>query len=133
MTGRSSDSPPEEIQDDEVLTQYVFNEADPPNAPRPQDADGLSMLRGKRTTLAAAKFVRVRVRFPSDGDAVRWVTAGALRGAGFEVTATPTRRNPLHVSVSREASWGENECSEFDGTFEPDTDTYEYTEGGEPQ
>lgn len=106
-----------------MVTQYVFAGAPPRNTPRPSDHDGLSVLRGKVATLDAARFVR-RPRFPLTGDGIRVAEVGALRRAGFAVTHTPTRFNPIHVSTSSGAQWNESLAVSFDACFGDVTDIY---------
>jgi hypothetical protein len=104
------------LDDDEWLTHYVFK-GKPNNAPRPQDADGVSTLRGRLPLGQAASYVR-RKGLVFDGDGVRYARVGDLRAAGFVVTPTPTRRIAIHVSVSREAEWSHSEAMQFASCFE---------------
>lgn len=111
------------IRDEEMVTQYVFAGAQPRNTPRAIDHDGLSVLRGEVATLDAARFVR-RPRFPLTGDGVRLAQVEALRRAGFVVTHTPTRFNPIHVSTSSGAQWNSALAVSFDACFSDVTDIY---------
>lgn len=109
--------PEDALADDEWVTQFVFYDASPQNWPRPRDKDGLSVLRGQLDVDEAAYYVRLQVHEPYEGDSVRHTTVGNLRAAGFEVLLTPSRRIPIHVSVSREAEWVENDRHRFDECF----------------
>ena len=115
------------LDDAEILTQYVFQGAVALDIPRPRDMDGLSLLRGRLTTREAARFVR-GAKWPSPGDGVRHIQTKTLRAAGFEIRSTPNKRNPLHVSVSREAQWGQAEGALFDGCCSD----VKFVEGGGP-
>lgn len=115
--------------DDAVLTQYVINGEQPRVRPRPVDRDGLSLIEGRLSLIEAARFVRIKVKYPYEGDSVRYVTTGALRAAGFVVMATPSRRNPIHVSVTCVAEWDEDVCKAFNLCFDP----YQVPMGGEDQ
>lgn len=106
-----------------MVTQYVFAGAPPRNTPRPVDHDGLSVLRGKVPTLDAGA-VRAETAVPLTGDGIRVAEVGALRRAGFAVTHTPTRFNPIHVSTSSGAQWNESLAVSFDACFGDVTDIY---------
>lgn len=110
----------DELDDEVWITQFVFADADadPVNVPRPaRDHDGLSVIQGVLDTPGAAKYVRFQVHIPYEGDGVRHAQVSNLRAAGFVVKRTPTRRNPIHVSVSTEAEW-DAECGQrFDQCF----------------
>jgi hypothetical protein len=56
----------------------------------------MSLIIGRQTPMAAALLVTKAVQ-PSA--IARYTSVGRLRGAGFIVTHSPTRGNPLHVSV----------------------------------
>lgn len=120
---------PREIADDEELTQYGRVTSAPANpdhpgiptfriAPRADaDSDGLSLMLGHQT---ADEMVRAVRRFPklTSDDRVRYVTAGRLRDAGFVVRHTPTRKNPGHVSVTKDGEWDTVTEVEFDVCFD---------------
>lgn len=110
-----------DIHDDEWVTQYIFAGRPPRNFPRPQDTDGLSTLRGRLSLEEAARFVRLQVHMPYAGDRVRYALVGSLRAVGFTVLLTASRRNPVHVSISREAQWRDEDRPAFDSCFEPST------------
>ena len=98
---------PRAIGDEETLTQYGF--LDPaggvfPSHPRWGRETDLSMLLGAFSVDEAAKYVRISTGRPSEGDAVRLTTAGALRQQGFSVRHSWRKRNPYHVSVEVQAS-----------------------------
>lgn len=104
--------------DDEWVTQLIFDGSPPVSKPRPQDTDGLSVLAGRLTVAEAARWVR-RGRLPFPRDSVRHARIADLREAGFTVTSTPSRPIPIHVSITREAEWGEDGPHRFDECFEP--------------
>ena len=106
----------DELDDDEWVSHYVFSGV-PNNVPRPQDSDGLSVLRGHILLGEAATYVR-RKGLIFQGDAVRHAKVGDLRAEGFVLTLTPSRRIPIHVSVSREAEWSHSEAMQFASCFE---------------
>lgn len=89
----------------------------------PRDSDGLSLIRGRLSTQSAAQYVR-RTKWAYRGDGVRYTTVGALREAGFRVKATPSRRNPIHVSVCYETEWTDDVTSAFNACFDDIGDTW---------
>jgi hypothetical protein len=56
----------------------------------------MSLIMGRQTAMAAALLVTKTV---PPCAAARWTTAGQLRAQGFVVLHSPTKGNPLHVSV----------------------------------
>lgn len=105
------------LADGEPLTQYVFADSESQDSPRPRDIDGLSLLRGQLDPDAAARYVRFQVHEAYEGDGVRHTTVDLLRGAGFTVTLTPSRRIPVHVSVKCEAQWTPETSRAFSSCF----------------
>lgn len=91
------------IEDAETLTQFALRAGDFRTAPRDDREVDLSLLRGKQSTLEAARYV-LRDDDPDPKRVaragVRYSTAGALRKAGFAVVHTPGRIvEGTHVSV----------------------------------
>jgi len=121
----------EELDDSVELTQFVFFDEEPRNAPRPRDQDGLSLLRGRLSTNQAARYVRRKSPSPFDGDSVRHTTVGQMRRAGFVIKATPSRSIPIHVSVSTEAEWEEITMENFASCFTEAMDVWERGDGNE--
>ncbi|GAA4637776.1 hypothetical protein GCM10023196_092950 [Actinoallomurus vinaceus] len=57
-----------------------------------------------------------RKQHATAGDGVRYITAGSLRAAGFQVWHTPTALNSDHVSVANldgNVAWTEDEIRAF--------------------
>jgi hypothetical protein len=84
--------------------------------PRASDLDGVSVLLGRLTLAQAARYVRRDGR-ARRGDAVRYTEVGCLEDEGFVVVHTPTRRNPLHVSVQSPPGWDDDVCERFHRCF----------------
>lgn len=90
-----------EIPDDALLSQYgrvvpgqpVFR-----SRPRWDHESDLSLILGKLAVEEVTALVTGRIA--NHSDRVRYVKAGDLRKRGFLVGSTPTRRIPLHVSVT---------------------------------
>src|SRR6476469_7936749 len=81
-----------------VLTQYGKRGEPFRNRLRLQWAEAeMSLILGRQTALVAALLV-TRTVVPLA--AVRYTTVGRLSGEGFQVRHSPTRGNPLHVSVA---------------------------------
>ena len=108
------------LEDDEALTQFVF--AHYPPEERPRGPAGLSLLRGALTANEEAGYVRRYVNSAYVGDSVRYTTAGRLRAAGFEVVARPSRRIPIHVSVSCDEGWSDQTAVAFNACFDEASD-----------
>lgn len=114
---------PEPLLDSEELTQYGREGTSPVfrDAPRSSQETELSMLRGHLSAAEAAIYVRKRSQ-ADDRDQVRYTTVGRLRDLGFEVTHTPSRRNPDHVSVrvpEGRVPWEDAERGAFVKAFDP--------------
>lgn len=114
------------IEDVEWITQKIRYNRPNINSPRPQDSDGVSAFRGRVGPEDAYRLV-VKSGRPTENDGVRYTQAGTLREAGFEVNPSPNIRNPLHVSISRQDTWGEREARRFVSCF-TETDWYEEEE-----
>jgi hypothetical protein len=113
---------PEELDDDQVLTQYGTASDGFRCQPRWSKEDALSLIRGRLSGEEASRVVR-RGRLLGEGrDLARYTSAGTLRRAGFEVLHTPTRLNPDHVSVRFKDDWDEEVCDAFDDAFSSDGD-----------
>ena len=113
-----------DLPDDEPLTPYGLEGADPPfrNATRSYESD-VSLIRGRLSAREAATLIRRQgERYDvTERDRVRNTTAGRRRAACFVVRATPTRRIPGHVSAelqSPEDVWDNSARSRFDECFE---------------
>lgn len=110
----------EELGDDEWVAQYCSGEpgADPPrNQPRPEELNGLSMIRGRVSPAQAFRTVRrgtARRRPPMSSDGVRYARVGDLRDKGFLVKLTPNDMNPTHISVQHRGSWDEHVAATFE-------------------
>jgi hypothetical protein len=92
-----------DVPDDAVLTQYGQSDGPGRNEFRckPRFAKGetdLSMLWGELTVERATLLVTKRPVLAND--AVRYTTARLLRGRGFQVQHTPSRRMREHISVT---------------------------------
>lgn len=80
----------------------------------------MSLLLGRQTERAAALLITRDAQTPA---AVRYTSAGALRNAGFEVVHSPTRGNPLHISVfpppgpRGPVQWNDTLAATFDRCF----------------
>jgi hypothetical protein len=109
---------PDEVEDDETLTQYGnVRQSGFHTAPWRAAVSSLSLVRGRRTIMEMTRIVRKEP--PREGDAVRWTTAGHLRAHGFSVLHTPNLRNRSHISVKPPEVWDDTTRSLFDGCFEP--------------
>ena len=92
------------IADDEILSQHGHEGRNGGSfyrsAPRPDIDHGyLSLIRGSVTPEEALHIV-MKWRAPPRLYGVRYVTAGALRAAGFTVSHSPNPANDRHVSAS---------------------------------
>ncbi len=100
---------PEELEDDELVTQRVARGLDAPpeyNQPKyPEEFPAVSVIRGALTPEEALRRVRKGMSTATRDDGVRRATVGTLRDAGFILTHTPTNRNPDHVSVTYPGDW----------------------------
>lgn len=111
---------PQELPDDTKLTQY---------GERSPVGDGfrdrlrvdigeteISMILGEVDAVAAAMLVTKHL---APGAAVRVTSVAWLREAGFRVVHSPTRGNPLHVSVfpPDDADWGDDLARRFNSCF----------------
>jgi hypothetical protein len=116
---------PQELPNDTRLTQY--GEGSPAGAgfrDRLRVEIGeteISMILGEVDRVAASVLV---TRFISPWAERRVTTVGCLREAGFRVEHSPTRGNPLHVSVfppSGESGdpedWGDELAKRFNACF----------------
>ena len=81
----------------------------------------ISMILGEVDATAAAMLVTKHL---APGATTRVTTVGSLRDKKFRVTHSPTRGNPLHVSVfppSEESGepleWGDDLAGEFNACF----------------
>jgi len=74
------------------------------------------MILGEVDVSAAAMLVTKRLNL---GATVRVTTVARLREAGFHVVHSPTRGNPLHVSVHppSDAEWGDDLARRFNSCF----------------
>jgi hypothetical protein len=111
-----------QVADDEDVTQYGragkrFDDAAFRDRPRIVDAGGVSVLRGRQSIATTVRLVRKAP--PQPGDSVRHASVGVLRAAGFAVSATPSRRNPLHVTVSCPLPCDDETARTFDVCFDP--------------
>jgi hypothetical protein len=116
----------DELDDDEVLTQYGNRERPPGqpfrNKPRAGKETAISPLRGRLTVDEAARAVN-RHRSPREGahpdDGVRYAKVGDLRRAGVRAALSPTRLIPGHVSATLdgEARWTDDVRTGFDACF----------------
>jgi hypothetical protein len=105
--GKVSPLEPEELDDGEWLTQRIARGRDAPpeiDRPRPQDRDGVSASRGRKTPAEMYHVVRKGGHCGPD-DGVRHARVGALRDAGFKVRHSPNQRNPDHVTISYPGDW----------------------------
>jgi hypothetical protein len=115
---------PQEISDDADLSQYgerssgeSFRFRDRTRA-EVGETD-ISLILGRVSAEEAARLVTKTCRPYA---AVRHTTAGQLRGKGFYVRHTPTRKNSQHVSVTlpqkdEHAEWDDNLAKIFDQCF----------------
>ncbi|WP_157439381.1 hypothetical protein [Aeromicrobium sp. Root344] len=96
---------PEEIADEEVISQRISVGRADINAPRPKDQNKLSALRG-RISPGEAQLIVTRGKHPlTHEDGVRRTTAGELRESGFTVEHTPNNFNPNHVTITYFGEW----------------------------
>jgi hypothetical protein len=114
------------IGDRQILTQLDNAEGGFRLAPRPNRAElGLSMMIGR---LSAEQMMSlVARRRLADGRAVRYTTAGTLRGSGFAVLHTPGRSSDRpHASIvwpipggpwNPAVPWDEDVQKRFDSCF----------------
>lgn len=117
---------PDELGDDEPVTQYGSANTDPhfftkpkPNSRRP---DAMSLIRGRLTPEEATLVVTGRQARPGV-DLARYARIECFREKGFDVRHTPSPMNPDHVSViTREDEWTDNVAERFDKCFEGETD-----------
>ncbi|MFG3681818.1 hypothetical protein ACGF5H_17110 [Micromonospora chalcea] len=110
-----------ELRDTTELTQFGDAEAGFRNRLRASLGETeMSLLMGRQNAIAASLLI---TKGQYSLAAVRYTTAGALRRAGFEVVHTPTRGNPLHVSVFPQigthgpTEWTDTMATSFDMCF----------------
>jgi hypothetical protein len=73
------------------------------------------MLLGQLTPTGAVACISKAALAVPGRDGVRHSTAGKLRTAGFTVESTPEKANPLHVSITVDKEWEEDEETSFEG------------------
>lgn len=87
----------QDLTDDNDLTQYGESDEGFRNGLRVERGETeMSLILGRQTAMAAALLVTKTV---TSAARARHTTVGALRRAHFVVLHSPTRGNPLHVSV----------------------------------
>lgn len=113
-----------DIANEEYVSQFVGRGPGSPRPPqcmpRERDTDGLSAIRGRVSPAEAGRLVRTprrRAQIPLTFDGVRYASVAELRQAGFEVHATPSRRNPSHVSITYRGVWDQHAASMFEACF----------------
>lgn len=111
----------QELRDDVELTQYGEDGDGFRNHLRvPIGETEMSLIIGRQSKMAVALLV---TKTAPPWAIARYTTAGTLRAAGFRVTHSPTRGNPLHVSVFPPSGphgpgdWDEGMATSFDKCF----------------
>jgi hypothetical protein len=114
----------QELDDSVELTQYGemrTNRAKFNNQLRVEIGEvEMSLILGRQTSLAAALLV---TKTHTPWALARYTTVGTLRSKNFVVRHSPTKGNPLHVSVMAPASgygpleWDEPMAKLFDSCF----------------
>lgn len=113
-----------DLPDEAVLTQFGETSTDPPfrNVLRSDIGETeLSLILGGVDALAASMLVTKTI---APFRVCRTTTVGILREQGFVVRHSPTRGNPLHVSVyspilenGESAEWGIALAKRYDDCF----------------
>jgi hypothetical protein len=98
----------DDLADDQVLTQYGTTTQPWRTAPRMRDRGAVSLIMGNLTGPVAGAVVRANGPYGDGTDAARTTTAGTLRAHGFRPSHSPSKGNPLHVSVAAEREWDED-------------------------
>lgn len=123
--GKGSAAEVQQLRDDVELTQYGEDGEGFRNRLRVSIGETeMSLIIGRQSKMACALLV---TKAAPPWAMARYTTAGALRAAGFQVVHSPTRGNPLHVSVfpptgpHGPAEWDDSMAMRFDKCFTEST------------
>ncbi|GGM32945.1 hypothetical protein GCM10011608_16780 [Micromonospora sonchi] len=123
--GKGNKAEVQELRDDVDLTQYGEDGEGFRSCLRVDIGETeMSLIIGRQSKMAVALLV---TKAAPPWATARYTTVGALRQAGFEVVHSPTRGNPLHVSVfppsgpHGPAEWDDAMATSFDKCFTEST------------
>lgn len=123
MSEDPDDTAPDDLNGDQILTQYGMTMPDGTapfhNEPREGKENELSLLEGQLKAEEAARYVlgNRRALFKPERHKARYTTVSELQTSGFTVTRSPSKKIPIHVSVGCDAEWDEATRIVFDSCF----------------